>query len=334
MSEINQVINDMKEAIEKIHKGPSIYKKKIFTYIFEKCKDIPDTELYDIIGETFKSNPQNFMKYIHNDLQKKFSKQYGVEKLREMDRYILEKNFRWRMISPTAKPLKLAKGVKKEAMELGLMNLPKYTFYCQPKKVKKQSLIGVIRQKSYFGVKPDIAYVVENWMTNIDPSTKMGTGPPVRGSFSAIFYYLGFGINTFVEITSIVFAKSYSSKTYNANKQVVKFDIYTNNEEYVRAIAKEINAIWNDGMISHLNFKKLVDEFGVGKEDAMSTWNSYIVEVSDHVEISPSAQPLKPIKIRGLKKKRFTEENCECYCCVIPVIIIAVIILAVLYIVF
>ncbi len=90
MSEINQVINNIKEAFEKIHKGPAVYSKKIFTYIFKKCKDIPDTELYDIIGETFKSNPQNFMKYIHNDLRKKFSKKYGVEKLREMDRYILE----------------------------------------------------------------------------------------------------------------------------------------------------------------------------------------------------------------------------------------------------
>lgn len=90
MSEINQVINNMKEALEKIHKGPAVNRKKIFTYIFKKCKDIPDTELYDIIGETFKSNPQNFMKYIHNDLRKKFSKKYGVEKLREMDKYILE----------------------------------------------------------------------------------------------------------------------------------------------------------------------------------------------------------------------------------------------------
>ena len=124
MSEINQAINNMKEAIGKIHKGPAVHKKKILTYIFEEWKDISDTELYDLIGEMYKSNPQNFMKYLHSDLQKKFIEKYGVEKLREMYRYILE-NFHLGKISPSAKQktkLKLRKGVKIEAMQLGLMN--------------------------------------------------------------------------------------------------------------------------------------------------------------------------------------------------------------------
>ena len=82
----------------------------------------------------------------------------------------------------------MGKGVKKEAMQLGLTNLPKYTFYCQPKKVKSKAS----------KIKPDIAYVVENWMTSIDPSTKMSES----GGRTSEYFYLAPGINTYVVVTS------------------------------------------------------------------------------------------------------------------------------------
>ncbi len=155
----------------------------------------------------------------------------------------------------------MGKGVKKEAMQLGLTNLPKYTFYCQPKKVKAKGS----------KVKPDIAYVVENWMPSIDPSTKMSES----GGRTSEYFYLAPGINTYVEVTSRIFAKS-SFTMYNADKQVAKFDIYTNNEEHVRAIAKDTNAIWDDGMIPHLNFEKLEKKFKVGKEEVINQWNAFL----------------------------------------------------------
>jgi len=131
----------------------------------------------------------------------------------------------------------MGKKIQKEAMQLGLTNLPKYTFYAQPRKVKAKAS----------KVKPDIAYAVEN-------------SP---------------GINTYVEVTSRMFAKSRFTM-YNADKQVTKFDIYSNNEDHVRTIAKDINAIWDEGMIPHLNFEKLEKKFKVGKEDIMSTWNTFL----------------------------------------------------------
>ena len=91
MSDINQVKENIKEAIGKMHKGPAFYKKKILTNLFEKCQYVSDSEFYDIVGETFKSNPTNFMKYIYNDLRHKFSKLNRDEKRREMDKYIIEK---------------------------------------------------------------------------------------------------------------------------------------------------------------------------------------------------------------------------------------------------
>jgi len=155
----------------------------------------------------------------------------------------------------------MGKNVKKEAMQLGLMNLPKYTFYCQPKKVKAQ----------FSKVKPDIAYAVENWITSIDPSTKMGD----TSGRTTEYFYLAPGVNTFAEVTSRMFAKSRFTM-YNADKQVVKFDIYTNNEDHVRTIVKDINAIWDDGMIPHLNFEKLAKKFKVGKDDIINAWNAFL----------------------------------------------------------
>lgn len=155
----------------------------------------------------------------------------------------------------------MGKNVQKEAMQLGLTNLPKYTFYAQPKKVKAKAS----------RVKPDIAYAVENWMSSIDPSTKMSES----GSRTSRYYHLAPGTNIYVEVESKMFAKSRFTM-YNADKQVSKFDIYTNNEDHVRTIAKDINAIWDDGMIPHLNFEKLEKKFKVGKEDIMSNWNTFL----------------------------------------------------------
>ena len=155
----------------------------------------------------------------------------------------------------------MGKNVKKEAMKLGLTNLPEYTFYTQPRQVKAKAS----------KVKPDIAYVVENWMTSIDSSTEMGES----GGRTSEYHYLAPGLNTYVEVESKMFAKSRFTM-YNADKQVTKFDIYTDNEDHVRTIAKEMNAIWDDGMVPHLNFEKLEKKFKVGKEDIMSSWNTFL----------------------------------------------------------
>ena len=98
MSDITQVMESIKEAFENMHKNPSIYKKKILTYIFdlrakEEYQDLSDSEVYDIVEEAFKLNPENFMKHVYYDLRKKFSKRYGDEKLKEMEKYILEKYY-------------------------------------------------------------------------------------------------------------------------------------------------------------------------------------------------------------------------------------------------
>jgi len=157
----------------------------------------------------------------------------------------------------------MGKGTKKEAMQLGLMNLPKYTLYAQPRKVKAKAS----------KIKPDIAYVVENWMTSIDPSTKMGES---GGGRSSGYYYIAPGINIYVEVANKISGAITIVGAHNEENHVTKIDIYTNNEDHVRAIAKDINALWDDEMIPHLNFQKLEKKFKVGKEEVINQWNAFL----------------------------------------------------------
>jgi hypothetical protein len=57
---------------------------------------------------------------------------------------------------------------------------------------------------------------------------------------------------------------------------VNKIDIYTNNQDYVKAIVKGINDIWDDGILSHLNIKKIEKKFKVKGEDIINAWNSFL----------------------------------------------------------
>ena len=54
----------------------------------------------------------------------------------------------------------MGKKVQKMANQLGLLNQPKYTFYVQPRKIKGK----------FSRVRPDVSYIIEDWMRKIDSS--------------------------------------------------------------------------------------------------------------------------------------------------------------------
>jgi len=157
----------------------------------------------------------------------------------------------------------MGKKLQKEAMQLGLTNLPKYTLYAQPRKVKGKAS----------KTKPDIAYVLENWMTSIDPSAKMDESGGGRRSG---YYYIAPGINIYVEVADKISGAKTIVGAHNAENHVTKIDIYTNSEDHVRAIAKDTNALWDDGMVPHLNFKKIEKKFNIGQEDVIKQWNAFL----------------------------------------------------------
>ena len=154
----------------------------------------------------------------------------------------------------------MSEEVKSQAKKLGLINLPKYTFYGQPKKIKVM----------FSKFKPDIANIAENWMKNLDSTTTIKE--TMLGGRSSGYYYLAPQINVYVEIVD----KISGYFAYSEDNHVNKIDIYTNNEDYVKAIVKGINDIWDGGILSHLNIKKIEKKFKVKGEEIIKAWNSFL----------------------------------------------------------
>lgn len=57
----------------------------------EEFLQLSDVEFFDIIGETFKTNSDLFMNELYQPFRKRMKEIIGAEKLKEMERYIIEK---------------------------------------------------------------------------------------------------------------------------------------------------------------------------------------------------------------------------------------------------
>ncbi len=153
----------------------------------------------------------------------------------------------------------MGKQVQSQAKKFGLTNLPRYTFYGRPKKIKAK----------FSKIKPDFAYIVESWMKNLDPTTNMSES---MGARSSNYYYLAPQLQIYIEIAD----KLSGYFAYSEENHACKIDIYANNTDYVKAIVKSFNDQWDDGIVSHLNLKKLEKKYKVRGEDIVNAWNSFL----------------------------------------------------------
>lgn len=153
----------------------------------------------------------------------------------------------------------MADKLQKEAARLGLTNQPKYTFYARPRKMRMK----------FSKYKPDIVYRIEEWMMNMDPSTQMSES---GGGRNNTFYYLSSKLNMFAEIAD----KMAAMVIHNPDNHAIQIDLYTTNNEYVKAIIQYLNSIWEDGIINHLNTKKLAKKYKIRKEDIINAWKAFI----------------------------------------------------------
>jgi len=83
--DINQIVNKIYEEMG----GPDPYITRIVGYLDdlrtkEEYQSLADVDFYDIVGETFKLNPDIFMKHI-------YEKFWQYKNKSEMEKYILEK---------------------------------------------------------------------------------------------------------------------------------------------------------------------------------------------------------------------------------------------------
>lgn len=70
--------------------------KRSLKYLYDlqtknKSQQLSDSEFFDAVGETFRLNPDFFMKELYNTFMNKMGKIIGAEKRKEMERYVIEK---------------------------------------------------------------------------------------------------------------------------------------------------------------------------------------------------------------------------------------------------
>ena len=70
--------------------------KRNLAYLYDlqtqnKSQQLSDSEFFDAVGETFRLNPDFFMKELYNAFINKMGKILGAEKRKEMERYVIEK---------------------------------------------------------------------------------------------------------------------------------------------------------------------------------------------------------------------------------------------------
>ena len=94
MSESSQILDILKEELQR----PKPVSSKILNTLLDlrrkaEFQQLSDSDFFNIVGETFKIKPEFFMKKLYKSFRNKMGKLIGDEKLKEMERYILEKYY-------------------------------------------------------------------------------------------------------------------------------------------------------------------------------------------------------------------------------------------------
>ena len=76
----------------------------------------------------------------------------------------------------------------------------------------------------------------------------------------------------YIEITSKITGFSAMS----AENYVSQVDIYTENTDNVKTIVKILNDQWSDGMLNHIDLKKIEKKFKVNGNDVVNAINQFL----------------------------------------------------------
>ncbi len=149
--------------------------------------------------------------------------------------------------------------IYQEAEALGLIKQKLTVLYAQPRKYRRTASKFI----------PDVGDVIRDYITLINPALEQGkTG----GARNFTFQYLSIVANLFVEVVD----KTVSMNAAKPSNRVLQINIYSDNEEYIKGIAKAIDQVFENGMIANIDWKKLEKAFQIKKEDCIAAWNALL----------------------------------------------------------
>ena len=161
---------------------------------------------------------------------------------------------------------KKSKQIIKEAEILGFKNLQKYTFFGQ----RKGGAILKTDTKGHTFKHNVPGYIIRliQLLESIDPSTQESES---GGSRSSTFYLLSPQAGVYVEVEDKI-----AGALDIPSNHVYKMDIYGKNEDSVRQIIKLFNDQWKEGIIAHLDLKKIEKKFNISPDEVTKSWNKFL----------------------------------------------------------
>ena len=87
MNDLNQLFDTVRQELEK----PKPSQKNIISCLMAVSAEYFNTEYYNLVANIFQVDPQFFMESLYPSFRKKLSNLFGDQKIKEMEKYILEK---------------------------------------------------------------------------------------------------------------------------------------------------------------------------------------------------------------------------------------------------
>ena len=161
---------------------------------------------------------------------------------------------------------KKSKKIQKEAEVLGFKNMQKYTFFGQRKGgaiLKTDTKAHTFKHNM-----PRFIIKITEWLESIDPSTQESES---GGARNITFYLLSPQAGVYIEVDDKI-----AGTLDIPGNHVYKMDIYGQKEDLVRQIVKIVNDQWKEGIIAHLDLKKIEKKFKISPDDVINSWNQFL----------------------------------------------------------
>jgi hypothetical protein len=153
----------------------------------------------------------------------------------------------------------MGRATQKQAKSMGMMKLPKYTFFCQPAGIKRK----------FSTTTPRFVYTINDWILSFDQSCQRDDTGSARVVWSFI---LAPQAGAYIEVTSKIAGFSAMS----ADNYVSQVDVYTENADIVKGVVKILNDQWSDGMFNHIDLKKIEKKFKVKGDEVVNAINQFL----------------------------------------------------------
>lgn len=149
----------------------------------------------------------------------------------------------------------------KEAKNLGLLKLRHTAIYSRARKIRA----------TFSKYIPDVADEIRDYILASDPDLVHDRS---GGGRNNSFFYLSTKLQLFVQVTD----KAAGFAVVNPSNHAIQIEIYCDNDEIIRGIAKAVNDVYADegGMLAHMEWNKIEKKFKVKADDCIATWNSLL----------------------------------------------------------